>query len=256
MPDFAATLLLLVALELVLGVDNIVALSIIVAKLPDRQRQTARIAGLALALVARLVMVYASTWLLQLTTPVFGGALFGRSVRDLVLLAGGVFLIYKATREIHHTVELKDEPGPHEAPRPKRALFGTILTIVAVDVVFALDSVVTAVGMTEGMTGVREVAGVEFTDQLIVIAAAVVLSFVVLMFAAGPIGEFVLANPTFKVLALSFLITIGVVLGLEAFHKEVPKAYIYLPMAFATGVQLLQWRLARNVKKRSKPAGV
>ena len=235
MPDFAATLALLVALELVLGVDNIVALSIIVARLPEKQRQTARILGLALALVARLVMVYGAVWLLELNDPV----LFGRSVRDLILLAGGAFLIWKATREIHHTVELKED-GPVEAgtgpqKTSRRGLLPVVLTIVAVDVVFALDSVVTAVGMT---------------DNLYVIAAAVVLSFVVLLFAAGPIGEFVLANPSFKILALSFLITIGVALGLEAFHREVPKPYIYLPMAFATGVQLLQWRLAKNVGRR------
>ena len=236
--DSAATLALLIALELVLGVDNIVALSIIVSRLPEQTRQKARIAGLALALVARLVMVWGATWLLTLTAPVWGGRLAGRSVRDLILLAGGAFLIWKATREIHHTVELKEE-GPVEAGKPRRALLTTVLTIVAVDVVFALDSVVTAVGMT---------------DSLTIIAAAVILSFVVLLFAAGPIGEFVLANPSFKILALSFLITIGVALGLEAFHKEIPKPYIYLPMAFATGVQLLQWRLARNERRRTTVA--
>ena len=239
MPDFAATLALLVALELVLGVDNIVALSIIVARLPEKQRQTARLAGLALALVARLVMVYGAVWLLRLNDPVFGGALAGRSIRDLILLAGGAFLIWKATREIHHTVELKEdgpvEAGTGAAKTARRSMAAVVLTIVAVDVVFALDSVVTAVGMT---------------DDLLTIALAVILSFVALLFLAGPIGEFVLANPSFKILALSFLITIGVALGLEAFHKEVPKPYIYLPMAFATGVQLLQWRLAKNERRR------
>jgi predicted tellurium resistance membrane protein TerC len=243
MPDFAATLALLVALELVLGVDNIVALSIIVSRLPEATRQKARIAGLALALVARLVMVWGATWLLTLTEPVMewfpaGGDLIReRSIKDLILLAGGAFLIWKATREIHHTVELKEE-GPVEASGgAKRTLWTAVLTIVAVDVVFALDSVITAVGMTQDLT---------------VIALAVILSFVALLFAAGPIGEFVLANPSFKILALSFLITIGVALGLEAFHHEVPKPYIYLPMAFATAVQLLQWRLSKNERRAAR----
>ncbi len=238
-PDFAPTLALLVALELVLGVDNIVALSIIVSRLPEATRQKARIMGLALALVARLVMVWGATWLLTLTAPVWGGRLAGRSVKDLVLLAGGAFLIYKATKEIHHTVELKDGDAPVGSGAPKAALASAVATIVAVDVVFALDSVVTAVGMT---------------GDLVTIALAVILSFGVLLFAAGPIGEFVLSNPSFKILALSFLITIGVTLGLEAFHKDVPKPYIYLPMAFATAVQLLQWRLSRN-ERRATGAG-
>ena len=243
MPDFVATLAVLVALEMVLGVDNIVALSIIVARLPEQTRQKARLAGLALALLARLVMVWGAVWLLELQDPVFGGALFGRSIKDLILLAGGAFLIWKATREIHHTVELKED-GPVEAgagpdKTARRSFAAVVATIVAVDIVFALDSVVTAVGMT---------------DDLLTIALAVILSFVVLLFAAKPIGEFVLSNPSFKILALSFLITIGVALGLEAFHHEVPKPYIYLPMAFATGVQLLQWRLARNVSKKTPPA--
>ena len=258
MPDFAATLSLLIALELVLGVDNIVALSIIVSRLPEKTRQTARIAGLALALIARLVMVWGATWLLTLTEPVLGWVPFGgelirdRSVKDLILLAGGAFLIYKATKEIHHTVELKDEDAPVGSGSPKSALASAILTIVAVDVVFALDSVVTAVGMTDGMDTIYSLLGTDVTSQFIVIATAVILSFVVLLFAAKPIGEFVLNNPSFKILALSFLITIGVTLGLEAFHNEVPKPYIYLPMAFATGVQLLQWRLSRNVQRKTR----
>lgn len=248
-PDLLATLSLLIGLELVLGVDNIVALSIIVSRLPQETRQKARIGGLALALIARLVMVGGATWLLTLTEPV----LAGRSIKDLILLGGGAFLIYKATKEIHHTVELKDEHAPVGSGSPKSALASAIATIVAVDLVFALDSVVTAVGMTDGIGTARSVLGYEVTDQFIVIATSVILSFVVLLFAAKPIGEFVLNNPSFKILALSFLITIGITLGLEAFHYEVPKPYIYLPMAFATGVQLLQWRLSRNVRQKKRP---
>lgn len=236
MPDLIATLLLLLALELVLGVDNIVVISIIVSRLPEEMRKKARIIGLALALVARLLMVAGASFLLAMTDPV----VFGLSVRDLILLLGGGFLLWKAVREIHHTVELIEDHGATPGPSPKKAFASAIAVIVAVDIVFALDSVVTAVGMTDNFT---------------VIAAAVILSFVVLLFAAEPIGEFVLKNPTFKILALSFLITIGIVLILEAFHHDVPKPYIYLPMGFATLVQLLQWRLMRNQQRRRRVAG-
>jgi len=232
MPDLIATLALLLALELVLGVDNIVVISIIVSRLPDEQRKKARLIGLTLALVARLVMVAGASLLLSMTAPLF----FTLSVRDLILLLGGGFLIWKAVKEIHHTVELIEDHTSTPSANPRKALASAIAVIVAVDVVFALDSVITAVGMT---------------DQFLIIATAVVLSFVVLLFAAEPIGEFVLQNPTFKILALSFLITIGIVLILEAFHHDVPKAYIYLPMGFAALIQLLQWRLFRNQQRKA-----
>lgn len=234
MPDFIATLLLLIALEPVLGVDNIVVISIIVSRLPEQARQRARVIGLSLALVARLVMVAGFSWVLSLEEPV----LLGMSVRDLILLGGGGFLMWKAVREIHHTVELiEDEPV--EVASPRKAMTSAIGMILLLDMVFALDSVITAVGMT---------------DNLVVIASAVIVSFVLLLFAAGPVGEFVINNPTFKILALSFLITIGIVLMLEAMHHEVPKAYIYLPMGFATFVQLLQWRLLKNKARKEGPA--
>jgi predicted tellurium resistance membrane protein TerC len=231
MPDYLGTLLLLLALELVLGVDNIVVITIIVSKLPEAQRKLARFIGLGLALVARLAMVAGFGFILQLEGDVIGGM----SVHDLILLAGGGFLLWKAVREIHHTVEMIEHHGEERAT-PTGAFWSAIAMIVALDLVFALDSVITAVGLT---------------DNMYVIWAAVILSFVVLMFSAGPIGEFVLKNPTFKILALSFLVTIGVVLVMEAFHIEVPKAYMYLPMGFATLIQLLQWRLAQNqIRKR------
>lgn len=231
MPDLFATLALLLALELILGVDNIVVISIIVSRLPAEARKKARVIGLALALVARLVMVAGATWLLTMTAPV----VLDFSVRDLILLVGGGFLLWKAVKEIHHTVEMIEDHQA-ESASPREAFASAIAIIVGVDVVFALDSVITAVGMTDNFT---------------IIACAVILSFVVLLFAAEPIGEFVLKNPTFKILALSFLITIGIVLVLEAFHHKVPKAYIYLPMGFATLIQLLQWRLFQNQKKKA-----
>jgi predicted tellurium resistance membrane protein TerC len=230
MPDLIATLALLLALELVLGVDNIVVISIIVSRLPKEARKKARMIGLAIALVARLVMVAGASLLLSMTDPI----LMKLSVRDIILLFGGGFLLWKAVKEIHHTIELIEDKATTTAS-PRKAFASAIAVIVAVDMVFALDSVITAVGLT---------------DAFFVIAAAVILSFVVLLFAAEPIGEFVLRNPAFKILALSFLITIGIVLILEAFHHDIPKAYIYLPMGFASGIQLLQWRLFQNQQRK------
>lgn len=232
MADHLATLVLLLALELVLGVDNIVVITIVVSKLPEEARNRARRLGLAIALIARLVMVAGFSWVLSLT----GSVLLGMSIRDLILLGGGGFLLWKAVREIHHTVELIEHHEVERAPSGN-AFASAVAMIIALDLVFALDSVITAVGLT---------------DNLLVIAVAVILSFIVLMFAARPIGEFVIKNPTFKILALSFLITIGVVLVMEAFHFKVPKPYIYLPMGFATGIQLLQWRLMQNQRRRAK----
>lgn len=232
MPDLIATLTLLIALELVLGVDNIVVITIIVSRLPEEARRKARFIGLTIALLARLVMVWGVSYILAMKDPI----LLHLSVRDLILLGGGGFLMWKAIREIHHTVELIEEHDT-KVVNPKSAFWSAIALIVALDLVFALDSVITAVGMTE---------------SLLTISLAVIVSFVVILFAAEPIGEFVLKNPTFKILALSFLITIGIVLMLEGLHHEVPKAYIYLPMGFATLIQLLQWRLFMNQRRNAQ----
>ncbi|HSH08765.1 MAG TPA: TerC family protein [Oceanipulchritudo sp.] len=232
MADYLATLALLFALELVLGVDNIVVISILVSRLPEELRRKARLIGLGLALLARLLMVLAFSWLLALDNPIVGDF----SIRDAILLLGGGFLIWKAVREIHHTVEMVGHSESQQA-QPRAVFASAIAMIVVMDMVFALDSVVTAFGMT---------------DNIAVIWAAVILSFAVLLFFAGPVGEFIHNNPTFKILALAFLITIGVVLILESFHNDVPKAYIYLPMGFATGVQLLQWRYSLNQKRKQK----
>ncbi|HBN78075.1 MAG TPA: hypothetical protein DD473_20145 [Planctomycetaceae bacterium] len=232
MPDFIATLTLLIALELVLGVDNIVVITIIVSRLPEEARRKARFIGLTIALLARLVMVWGVSFILEMKDPVF----FHLSIRDLILLGGGGFLMWKAVREIHHTVEMIEDHDTKKV-NPRRAFWGAIALIVALDLVFALDSVITAVGMTE---------------NLLTISLAVIVSFIVILFAAEPIGEFVLKNPTFKILALSFLITIGIVLMLEGLHHEVPKAYIYLPMGFASLIQILQWRLFINQRRNEE----
>lgn len=230
MADTLATLALLIGLELVLGVDNILVITIFVSRLKKELQQKARIIGLALALIARIVVLFLLLQLTELTDPV----ILHFSVRDLLLIVGGLFLIYKAVKEIHHTVELKDELEHSNGNFAKSTFSYVITQIVLLDIVFSVDSVITAIGLT---------------DQVWVIVIAVILSFVGILIFAKPIGEFILANPALKILALSFLISIGITIFMEGFHKEVPKAYIYLPMGFALLVELLQMRYSRNKQK-------
>ncbi len=230
MTDALGLLALLIGLEIVLGVDNVLVIAIFVGRLPENQRQKARIVGLSVAMIARIVMLAVVVALASLTRPIVANF----SVRDLILLAGGLFLLYKAVHEIHHTVEFRDsEHGPdQQAP----GAFASIITqIVLLDIVFSVDSVITAVGLTQ---------------QLWIIVSAVVLSFVGILFFARPIGDFILRHPALKILALSFLITIGVTIFMEGLHKHVPKAYIYLPMGFALMVEMLQMRYERNRRRK------
>ena len=230
MADALGLLVLLIGLELVLGVDNVLVIAIFVGRLPAAQRQKARLVGLSLAMVARIGMLAVVVALAALTTPVVADL----SVRDLILLTGGLFLIYKAVREIHHTVELSDEES-HQENGKTDGFASVIAQIVLLDIVFSVDSVITAVGLT---------------NHLWIIVTAVVLSFVGILFFAGPIGEFILNHPALKILALSFLITIGVTIFMEGLHKHVPKAYIYLPMGFALLVEILQMRYEFNRQKK------
>jgi predicted tellurium resistance membrane protein TerC len=229
MYDALALLLLLVGLELVLGVDNILVISIFVGKLPGSLRNKARIIGLGVALLARILMLFILIKLAGLTKPV----ILQFSIRDLILLAGGLFLIYKAVREIHQTVELKDEQDDISV-KIYNSFTGVITQIVLMDIVFSIDSVITAIGLT---------------DKLWVIISAVMISFLAILAFAKPIGEFIIKRPSLKILALSFLITIGVTIFLEGTHQHVPKAYIYLPMGFALFVEMLQQRYEHNKKK-------
>lgn len=232
MADALALLALLIGLELILGVDNVLVIAIFVGRLPAEKRQKARVLGLALALVARIAMLSLVVFLVAMTRPV----IWTLSVRDLMLIGGGFFLLYKAVREIHHTLSLVDERTPLDAP--KSGAFGAVIgQIVMLDIVFSIDSVITAVGLT---------------SELWIIVLAVVLSFVGILFFARPIGEFILNHPALKILALSFLITIGVTLFMEGMHKHVPKAYIYLPMGFALLVEMLQMRYEHNRRKLQK----
>ena len=229
MADSLAVLALLVGLELVLGVDNILVISIFVQRLPAASRETARLFGLLLALLARIFMLYIVLALASLTTPL----LLNLSVRDLILIAGGLFLLTKAVREIHHTVELSGE-AETAGDRGSHGVLAVVSQIVLLDIVFSVDSVVTAIGLT---------------DQLWIIVGSVIISFVGILFFSRPIGDFILQRPTLKILALSFLITIGVTIFMEGLHKHVPKGYIYLPMGFALLVEMLQMRYEYNRKR-------
>jgi predicted tellurium resistance membrane protein TerC len=231
MTDAIALLSLLIGLELVLGVDNILVISIFVGRLPDSQRNKARILGLTAALLARIVMLFILLKLATLTNAI----LLNFSVRDLILLAGGLFLLWKAVKEIHRTTELIED-HPASIGKNYNKFAGIILQIVLLDIIFSIDSVITAIGLTE---------------QIWIIITAVVASFLAILAFAKPIGDFILQRPSLKILALSFLITIGVTIFMEGMHKHVPKAYIYLPMGFALLVEILQLRYERNKQKKA-----
>ena len=232
MTDALMILALLVGLELVLGVDNVLVIAIFVGRLPEENRDKARLIGLSLALVARIFMLLIIIALTSMTQPIVANL----SVRDIILLAGGLFLLYKAVVEIHHTVELKDEEETEKDRAPK-SMTSVITQIILLDIVFSVDSVITAVGLT---------------DKLWVIITSVIVSFATILVYAKPIGDYILKHPAIKILALSFLITIGITIFMEGLHKHVPKAYIYLPMGFALGVEMLQMRYARNKQLRNK----
>jgi predicted tellurium resistance membrane protein TerC len=215
----------LLALEVVLGIDNIVFISILAGKLRAEQRARARTVGLALAMVLRILLLLTISWMARLTAPLF--AVVGQefSGRDLILLAGGLFLLAKSTFEIHD--KLEGDEG-HASARVAASFSAVIVQILLLDIVFSLDSVITAVGMT---------------DRIGVMIAAVVAAVVLMMFFAGPISGFVERHPTVKMLALSFLLLIGVTLVAEGLGFHIPKGYVYFAMAFSLGVEMLNLRL-------------
>jgi predicted tellurium resistance membrane protein TerC len=223
-PQAWIALATLTALEIVLGVDNIIFISILVGRLPEKDRQRARVVGLALAMLTRILLLLTLAWIMTLTRPLFG--VLGREVsgRDLILFSGGLFLLWKSVHEIHNSLEGSATGGGGQA----RAGFAAVIAQIAViDIVFSLDSVITAVGMV---------------DQVPVMITAIVLAVLVMMFAARPIGDFVDRHPTIKMLALSFLILVGFALVAEGFNIHVPKGYIYFAMAFSVGVEMLNLR--------------
>ena len=226
-------LLTLTALELGLGIDNIVFISILVDKLPGAQRELARRIGLLLAMFMRIGLLFLISWLVGLTAPLFTVTRYEFSGRDLILIAGGLFLLWKSTKEIHQLLE--GEKG--ERSSAVRATFtAVILQIILIDMVFSLDSIITAVGMV---------------DEIAIMIAAVVISLGIMMLAARSIGNFVSGHPTVKMLALAFLFVIGVVLIADGFDHHVPKGYVYVAMAFSIGVEMLNLRMRA---RRGKPA--
>ena len=229
-PEAWISLATLTAMEIVLGIDNIVFLTILVDNLPERQRPSARSLGLTLALASRLLLLFAISWVMGLTAPLFGLLGHDFSGRDLILIAGGLFLVAKATVEIHKKLEAPQE-GKRYAPRG--GAYGLVLLQIALlDIVFSLDSVVTAVGMAQ---------------HLPVMVAAMVVAVGVMLVSAGPIGQFVTRHPSLRILALSFLILIGVTLMADGLGRHIEKGYIYFAMAFSLLVEMI------NMRSRSRP---
>jgi predicted tellurium resistance membrane protein TerC len=222
----------LAVLEIVLGVDNIIFLTILVSKLPQAQQRAARVAGLALAMCTRIGLLYSIVWLTRLTKPLMVVWLQPLSGRDLILLGGGLFLLAKSVIEIHHALE-----GAARGNQP-RVLAGFVLTVIqiaVIDIIFSLDSVFVAVGLAQDFA---------------IMVAAIIAAILVMMWVAAAIGDFVERHPTIKMLALAFLILIGAALVAQALHYEMPKKYLYFAMAFAAGVELINLRV-RALQERS-----
>ncbi|WP_410221843.1 TerC family protein [Pedobacter sp.] len=239
-PEAWISLLTLTVLEIVLGIDNIVFISILSNKLPQSQQKKARQLGLALAMITRVLLLLSLNWIMTLTAPLFSiGHWFGLtdaewlqkfeiSGRDLILLIGGMFLIYKSTHEIHQKLEGETEEGANVKPH---SFAGTIVQILILDIVFSLDSVITAVGMAQ---------------HIEIMIAAVIIAVIIMMVSAGAISDFVNRHPTVKMLALSFLLLIGVSLIAEGLDQHIPKGYIYFAMAFSVIVEMLNLRMKKK----------
>jgi predicted tellurium resistance membrane protein TerC len=233
-PEAWVALVTLTALEIVLGIDNIIFISILVGRLPEAQRNFARRMGLSLAMLTRLGLLFSISWVMGLTKPWF--ELFGKSIsgRDLVLIGGGLFLLFKATHEIHNSLE---GAGGDDKKIIVSGLGSVLIQIAILDIVFSLDSVITAVGLVE---------------HVALMAIAIILAVLVMLFAAKPIGDFVEEHPTIKILALSFLILVGVTLIVEGFDIHVPKGYIYFAMAFSVTVEFINLRMRKKMAEPVK----
>jgi predicted tellurium resistance membrane protein TerC len=238
-PEAWAALLTLTALEIVLGIDNVIFLSVIVSRIPERQAKRARQIGLALALVFRIVLLSLLVWLIGLTQDVLTVKGVGFSWRDIILIGGGLFLIAKATHEIHAEVEARD--GENDgAAEGGSAFFWIIVQIVVIDVVFSLDSIITAIGMAQNLE---------------IMIAAVIIAIVVMYVSAGPVARFVAEHPTTKMLALAFLVLIGVALVADGFKFHIPRGYIYFAIAFSVAVEFFNVLARRNRRKPVNQTG-
>jgi len=233
-PQAWIALVTLTTLEIVLGIDNIIFITILVGRLPENKRNKASMIGLSFAMITRILLLLSIVWIMKLTTPLFTIFAHSFSGRDLILLTGGLFLLAKSTHEIHQSLEGAEE-GTHGGK--KAGFLAIIIQIALLDMVFSLDSVITAVGLA---------------DQIAVMIIAIVIAVGIMMVSARPIGNFVEMHPTLKMLALSFLILVGVALVGEGFHFYIPKGYIYFSMAFSVGVEMLNLK----IRKRKIPEPV
>lgn len=224
----------LAVLEIVLGIDNLVFISVTAARLPKERQHRARQIGLGLALFTRLALLAAIAWVARLTTPIFDVWSQSVSWRDLILLAGGLFLLYKGTAEIHGTIEGEEQ---ERRARARANFAGVVVQIAIIDIVFSLDSVITAVGMSQ---------------EILIMAAAIVLAVAVMLFAAGPVGTFIERHPTIKMLAFSFLLLVGAALVADGLHFHIPRGYLYFAVGFSILVESLNlWASERRKLKRS-----
>ncbi len=236
-PQIWLSLITLSALEIVLGIDNLVFIAILTGRLPAHQRALGRKVGLSLALITRLMLLAALAWIVGLTEPLLTLGGKGFSWRDLILIGGGLFLLYKATTEIHEMVEHDADEGDKPEGAASATFRGIVLQIAVIDIIFSLDSVITAVGMA---------------DQLWVMVAAVVFAMLIMIVASNPLANFVAAHPTVKMLALSFLLLIGVLLIADGFGLHVPKGYVYFALAFSVAVESMNhWVRARRKRLRA-----
>ncbi|MBP6794057.1 MAG: TerC family protein [Saprospiraceae bacterium] len=229
--DSILPLLTLLFLEVILGIDNIIFISIIADKLPDNQRDKLRLLGLGLAMIMRLLLLLAISWIMKLDRPLITVSLFEFTGKELILLAGGIFLLYKSIKEIYHETEHKSEIVEKAPPQSFNSM---LLQVIALDLVFSVDSIITAVGMTE---------------KLWIMYLAVILSMSIMMLASKPIVDFIRKHPSFKILALAFLVVIGTTLVAEGFNYPIPKPFIYSSLAFALLVDLLQIRTQKSKKQ-------
>ncbi len=235
MTDALIPLLSLIALEVILGIDNIIFISILADKLPESQRNKLRYWGIGLAMLMRLALLALISWILKLDTTLFTVADIDFSGKGIILIVGGLFLIYKSTKEIYHKTEIANS---HQDELPKKGSFSKLLgEVIILDLVFSIDSIITAVGMVQ---------------ELWIMYTAVIVTVIIMLIASKPISEFIAKHPSFKILALCFLMMIGVSLIAEGFQFEIPKGYIYFSMAFAFLVDVIQMKTLPNTNLKNK----